>query len=1485
MRTRTPASPPFPNGDGDISSGPAAGMGQPLLKPARPAGRNGAAQGGVRARRRLLPVAAPGRCLEFPVAIRKSVKPLVASLFLLCFCQAHAAGNFYEVGGLVVMEAEDFQHNIPASDHAWVTTNYPAGYAGSGDVYASPHLGTNLTNIANSPQLTYPIILTNSGSFRLWIRGWAAASSEESVYVSVDSSTNFHEVKLSKTGSWVWNNASISITNSGPHQINLWMKQDGIFVDRLLLGPSSYTPSGNGPAETTFGAQITSPISGSTNVAYTNVLVAAQPVPATVPAASVSIYINGVLQNTFTSPPYSFTWYPPPGNYTITATATDTLGESGSSPPVSVTVSNPPPATVTYAASSDTIYVSGGGVATLTQINTIVPHAPLSLVDPVNKIWILAANIVVQNGSTLRLYGSAVPGGDVNQLRLESDATPSSPTNKYVWIDADWGILDLRSLKVTSWNSAAGAPATNNPLYSSTPRAYIRALSRQVVTNGTTNVQQSALQVLNSEIGWLGFDSIDGYGLNWEVANSTPGVNVFGSVSGSFIHDCQLGVDIWSSPNVTWSASQIATNAIYGFNADDAHQQAVVAANNVHDNVYGTSFRFSSTDRRIYVSGQGVATLSAIKAAVPTAALCLLDTTNHIWFLSSYLEVSDGATLAVHGSAVGGDVNELLLRSDNDPSTNNLAWVEADWGIIDIQNTKVISWNELNSAPDTQFAAYGRAFIRARSRLVLTNGVTNIQQSTLNVLNSEIGWLGSDSTATYGLDWQLDGAAPGVTVYGTVSNCYIHDCQMGVADWYGNPIYGSTVLWASNTVSSCGLFGFDPTDPKQAVVLADNNVVSNTYAPIFRWAGTDDRIYTVGEGTVTLSDIHKALPTSPLVLVDPTNMIWELNANLYVTHGTKLNLYGPAIGGDVSQLRLMSDHRLGTNQIVQLRADYGWLDIRNTKITSWNDDTQAPDVITNIYSQRRSFVHARSTLDTNGYTAHESRMDVYNSDIGYLGYHGTEAYGLVWKVVDTTAKYIPTNSTNTLYDLVKVYGNITNSHLHNNCFGMYAYGHNGGIWVHNVVESNLAYGFDPHNYSDYLDIENNVVHDNGWHGIIASIGCQYGIMRSNLSYNNGRDLSQGRGNGLMLHRSSGNWLVADNQSLSNRDSGMAIFSSDGIIFSNNLCAGNSNAGIRLSVGARSNLVTGNQFLYSGGNALYAYIGTNNPGTDEPSGNCTANIFTNNIINGTGLSSTNIEAIKVDSGNSNLFIANLFLNYTNGLTTGTNIELRFDGTNNLVVSNTLPTNTSVRLVILGTNSTNVTKHVTKTVTNIVVGGVTNHITNTVTTYKTNILVHAFDNTSVTFTGQPLLTLQQETNSTAYFTDPNGAIFDTDVPKLVLTNTVTANGSLAAFTSAMVGSHTNLVSALSFFVVPPSGSVQVAATNWSLVSPYNKGWIVHATNSAMPIAYRVGNLAPGTNYIVRLGKNQITSTKADSHGFISFSSNPQTTNTVSYTVSNH
>src|SRR5262249_13438218 len=126
------------------------------------------------------------------------------------------------------------------------------------------------------------------------------------------------------------------------------------------------------------------------------------------------------------------------------------------------------------------------------------------------------------------------------------------------------------------------------------------------------------------------------------------------------------------------------------------------------------SVRYVAGLNRIYVQSGGTITLSANSAPPTNAPLCLIDPIHHVWFLSARLVVVNGTTLKVHGTAIGGDADELRLRSDNSMADGSCSSVEADWGTLDFQNVKITSWDQLTAAPDTEYAVYQRTFIAAR---------------------------------------------------------------------------------------------------------------------------------------------------------------------------------------------------------------------------------------------------------------------------------------------------------------------------------------------------------------------------------------------------------------------------------------------------------------------------------------------------------------------------------------------------------------------------------------------------------------------------------------------------------------------------------------------------------------------------------------------------------------------------------------------------
>jgi parallel beta-helix repeat protein len=463
---------------------------------------------------------------------------------------------------------------------------------------------------------------------------------------------------------------------------------------------------------------------------------------------------------------------------------------------------------------------------------------------------------------------------------------------------------------------------------------------------------------------------------------------------------------------------------------------------------------------------------------------------------------------------------------------------------------------------------------------------------------------------------------------------------------------GTHRLRTGSFTRSCAARGFIP---QFRVGVATVLLLFLSLVPVFgisyRWSEGSYRIYVTGPGSVTLSDIKAGMPNAKLTQVTPG--VWHLRANLFMENGARLVLHGTKIGGDVNELRLQSNNEGQPNEFVSVTADWGSIDIRSTKITSWDDAVNGPDAESGAL--RRAFIRVRSSLAPDGVTPRESRMDIIDSEIGYLGSHDAEAYGLAWKVIETTNR--PYGSVTNLYNLVNVYGDIIQSRVHHNYFGHYSYGSFAQQLRDNEMDHNVGYGFDPHDDSDYLVIEGNNVHHNGWHGIIASQRCNNIIIRNNTSWANG-------GNGIMLHRYC-NWgLIENNRSFLNGDSGVALFDNQHSIVRGNTCLRNFNAGIRLSVGSADNLIENNEFGHGANYGMYLYKGGDLPLPGDD-GHPKRNRFVNNYIH----HNANV-ALFLTTGDDNVFAGNIMEANFGGLTL-------INGKRNRFESNAIPRETVVR----------------------------------------------------------------------------------------------------------------------------------------------------------------------------------------------------------------
>jgi mannuronan 5-epimerase len=398
------------------------------------------------------------------------------------------------------------------------------------------------------------------------------------------------------------------------------------------------------------------------------------------------------------------------------------------------------------------------------------------------------------------------------------------------------------------------------------------------------------------------------------------------------------------------------------------------------------------------------------------------------------------------------------------------------------------------------------------------------------------------------------------------------------------------------------------------LVAAGPAAAATCNAPV-RYSTTSDTIYlTSGTAVDTLTEIKAACPGAPLTQVSPK--VWQLDADLVLQNGATLNL---AAAGDVTELRLQSLPSGLQNEVAALTAQYGTLNLTGVKVTSWNGTGPDTDVAVPTGGVRgRAYVKAVSLME--GSTPRASTMNIVDSDLGFLGFNGAEAYGVAYKARGCGIE------APSVCAVLDVLGKQTGSKFHDNFFGTYTWGAKDMLFDRNTYSKNKSYGLDPHDDSDYLTITNNTFSDNGNHGLICSQRCDHLTIRANKSLNNGKipyvgpgddDPTDNQVHGIMLHRGVTDSVIENNEVRGQTTGGgIVIFDSVGNRVANNTVAGNK-YGLRFSVGTRDTQVVGNTVTDSTANAVFSYKGTDTASYTGTSGRPTGITFTDNTFTGAG----------------------------------------------------------------------------------------------------------------------------------------------------------------------------------------------------------------------------------------------------------------------------
>ena len=166
-------------------------------------------------------------------------------LYLLPF--ATIATFEQDTNGVVSMEAENAHDNIAQSGHAWTVDTSFSGYTGTSAMQATPNNKLKITESieTTSPQLDYQVNFDRAGPQTLWIRGYGSGGSSDSVHAGLNGVATITGIGVSRTG-WGWVSRTIDVPSAGVHTINIWMREDGVRIDKIVVNQGA-TVSGDGP--------------------------------------------------------------------------------------------------------------------------------------------------------------------------------------------------------------------------------------------------------------------------------------------------------------------------------------------------------------------------------------------------------------------------------------------------------------------------------------------------------------------------------------------------------------------------------------------------------------------------------------------------------------------------------------------------------------------------------------------------------------------------------------------------------------------------------------------------------------------------------------------------------------------------------------------------------------------------------------------------------------------------------------------------------------------------------------------------------------------------------------------------------------------------------------------------------------------------------------------------------------------------------------
>ena len=158
--------------------------------------------------------------------------------------------------GIVSVEAEHYDNKEPGQNGTgWEEVGPTGGFTGIMGMQVADEGSNDTTYLTESARLDYEIDFVKTGTYYVWVLAWGPDGNGDSCHAGLDGEGIATSDRMS--GGWsdgyVWNNetmdpepASFEVTSIGVHTLNIWMREDELIVDKLVLtSKPDFTLSGS----------------------------------------------------------------------------------------------------------------------------------------------------------------------------------------------------------------------------------------------------------------------------------------------------------------------------------------------------------------------------------------------------------------------------------------------------------------------------------------------------------------------------------------------------------------------------------------------------------------------------------------------------------------------------------------------------------------------------------------------------------------------------------------------------------------------------------------------------------------------------------------------------------------------------------------------------------------------------------------------------------------------------------------------------------------------------------------------------------------------------------------------------------------------------------------------------------------------------------------------------------------------------------------